>query len=30
MILCDDNNGPGAYDLALVHSREPEQSRVTI
>ena len=30
MILCDGNYGMGAYVMDLVHSREPERSRVTI
>ena len=29
MILCDGNNGLCAYDLELVHTREPKRSRVT-
>ena len=29
MILCDGNYGLGAYDMDLVHDREPERSRVT-
>ena len=29
MILCDGNYGLYAYDMDLVHNREPQQSRVT-